>query len=239
MHIALLGYGKMGKVIERIASERGHVIVMKIDKNNISEFNAENIKKKNVDVAIEFTGPDSAYENIHKCISYGVKVISGSTGWLDKWDEIIDFLQLKKGSLIYASNFSIGVNLFFALNRHLARLMDAHNQYNISVEEIHHTGKVDAPSGTALTLTKAILREVDRKNNWCFGPCGPEDIKMTSIRKDPAPGTHTIKYESAIDDIEITHTAKSRDGFALGAVLAAEFINKNQGLFTMADVLKI
>ena len=236
MNIALIGYGKMGKAIEGIALEKGHQIVLKIDVSNMHDFTEENIKK--ADVAIEFTGPHSAYENVKKCLLFGVPVVSGSTGWLEQWEEIATLCNQNKGCLIYSSNYSIGVNLFFELNKYLAKLMDPYASYDVSMTEIHHTEKKDAPSGTAISLAEQILSNIGRKNNWINDQEGTSmDLHIHSERIDPAPGTHSVKYNSAIDDIEIIHTAHTRIGFASGAVLAAEFANKKSGIFTMKDVL--
>jgi 4-hydroxy-tetrahydrodipicolinate reductase len=236
MNIALIGYGKMGKAIEAIALEKGHQIVLKIDVSNMHDFTEENIKK--ADVAIEFTGPHSAYENVKKCLLFGVPVVSGSTGWLEQWEEIATLCNQNKGCLIYSSNYSIGVNLFFELNKYLAKLMDPYASYDVSMTEIHHTEKKDAPSGTAISLAEQILSNIGRKNNWVNDQEGTsKDLHIHSERIDPAPGTHSVKYSSAIDDIEIIHTAHTRIGFASGAVLAAEFANKKSGIFTMKNVL--
>ena len=236
MKIALIGYGKMGKAIEGIALQKGHEIVLKIDISNADAFTKENLNK--ADVAIEFTGPHSAFENIQKCISFGVPVVSGSTGWLDQWDLMSAFVQQHNGCLIYSSNYSIGVNLFFEINKHLAKLMDPYNDYNVSMTEIHHTEKKDAPSGTAITLAEQILEALDRKKQWVNDLSdNPDDLEIISQRIDPTPGTHSIKYSSVIDDIEIIHTAHNRTGFATGAVKAAEYIADKKGIFTMKDVL--
>lgn len=240
MKIAIIGYGKMGKTIEKLAIERGHEIVLKISSGNLDEFNAENLKKSNSDVAIEFTNPHSAYQNITTCFEAGVKVVSGSTAWLDAWDQALASMNANNGSFIYASNFSVGVNIFFALNSHLAKLMNPLLDYDVRMAEIHHTAKLDAPSGTAVTLAEGIIDQLDRKSKWVKETEPKEDeIVIESIRQDPAPGTHSITYSSTIDDIEITHTAKSRNGFALGAILAAEYLKDKTGLHTMKDVLKL
>jgi len=236
MKIAIIGYGKMGKTIERLALSRGHKIVMKIGSKNLSEFTKANLQKSQADIAIEFTTPESAFENITKCFDAGVKVISGSTAWLDQWETAVSSMKDHNGSFIYASNFSIGVNIFFAVNSHLAKLMNNQAQYDVGIQEIHHTAKLDAPSGTAITLSEGITEEVERKKEWSFEK-EENTVQIESIRQDPAPGTHVIKYTSDIDDIEISHTAKSRDGFALGAILAAEFLVDKIGLYTMKDVL--
>lgn len=226
----------MGKTIEEIALQRNHEIVLKIDINNQDEFTAENLAK--VDAAIEFTGPHSAFENIKKALAYGVPLVCGSTGWLDKSDEIKKMVIEKKGAFLYASNFSIGVNIFFELNKKLATLMAPHSDYEVSIKEIHHTQKKDAPSGTAITLAEQILERNKQKERWINENSeNVADLEIISERIDPAPGTHIIKYSSAVDDIEIVHTAHSRKGFALGAVMAAEFIKGKKGNFSMKDVL--
>ena len=236
MKIALVGYGKMGKAIEEIAVQKGHEIVLKIDVSNLVDFTKENLSK--ADIAIEFTSPHTAFENIKKCIDFGIPIISGSTGWTDKLSLINQYCIEKKGSFLYASNYSIGVNLFFELNTYLAKLMSKHNDYNISLTEIHHTQKKDAPSGTAITLAEQIINNISEKKSWVNQSSNKVDeVEIISQRIDPAPGTHTIKYSSKIDDIEITHTAHNRIGFASGAVLAAEFISNKKGIFTMKDVL--
>lgn len=238
MKIALIGYGKMGKTIEGIALQRGHTAKLKIDIDSIADFTKENLQQ--CDVAIEFTGPHSAKENILTCLNAGIPVVSGSTGWLEDWNEVSDVCRKKNGSFLYASNFSVGVNIFFELNKKLAQLMKGHDDYAISMEEIHHTQKKDAPSGTAITLAEQILEEIPRKKNWVNDIAkNPEELSIISKREDPAPGTHSIKYSSAIDDIEIIHTAHSRQGFALGAILAAEYIADKKGIFSMKDVLHI
>ena len=236
MNIALIGYGKMGKAIETIALEKGHQIVLKIDIDNAADFNQENISK--ADVAIEFTGPHSAFENVMKCLELDIPVVCGSTGWLDKFETATNYCQEKKGALLYASNYSIGVNLFFEINKYVAQLMSTHKEYNVVMEEIHHTQKKDAPSGTAITLAEQVLAAIQQKKQWVNEASNhPEDLSIISKRIDPAPGTHTIKYTSAVDDIEIIHTAHNRVGFAGGAVLAAEFIHGKQGIFSMKEVL--
>ena len=236
MNIALIGYGKMGKAIEEIALERGHKIVLKINDENLGDFTKENTGK--ADVAIEFTSPHSAFDNIKKIIEYGVPVVCGSTGWTERIHEINDYCKEQNGSFLYASNFSVGVNIFFELNKKLALLMAPHAEYTISMEEIHHTQKKDAPSGTAITLAEQILEQVQRKTKWVNEQSNDAaELPIISKREDPAPGTHSIKYSSPIDDIEIIHTAHNRQGFALGAVLAAEFIKGKKGIFSMKEVL--
>jgi 4-hydroxy-tetrahydrodipicolinate reductase len=236
MKIALIGYGKMGKAIEEIALEKGHEIVLKIDVANGNEFTKENLQR--ADAAIEFTGPHSAFENVKKCIEYGVPVISGSTGWLDQWNEISAMCETHNGCLVYSSNYSIGVNLFFELNKQLANLMEPYDAYDVQMTEIHHTEKKDAPSGTAITLAEQILSNMGRKNQWVNShSSNATDLVIISERIDPAPGTHTVTYDSPIDTIEITHTAHTRKGFASGALLAAEFAKNKSGIFTMKEVL--
>ena len=238
MKIALIGYGKMGHMIEEVAIERGHDIVLKIHIDNTEEFTKENIAS--ADVAIEFTGPDSAYKNVKKCIDFGIPVVSGSTGWNNKLEEMKQYCLQKVGSFLHTSNFSIGVNIFFEVNKLLAKLMAPHSDYDVQLKEVHHTQKRDAPSGTAVTLAEGVLSNLPRKKNWVNKEAStPEELSIISERVDPAAGTHHVKYASAIDDIEIVHTAHSRKGFALGAVLAAEYIADKKGVFDMKDVLNI
>jgi 4-hydroxy-tetrahydrodipicolinate reductase len=237
MRIALIGYGKMGKIIEEILLQRGHQVVLKIDSKNQSELTSQNLQK--ADVAIEFTNPHSAYDHVKLCIDSAVPVVSGSTGWNDKLNEIKNYCLQNKGTILHASNFSIGVNIFFNINKQLAKLMAAYPEYDPGLEEIHHTEKKDAPSGTAVTLAEDILSLLHHKKRWVNHETSEEDaIPVISKRKDPAPGTHHVKYSSQIDDIEIIHTAHNRKGFALGAVLAAEFIAGKKGVFSMSDVLE-
>lgn len=236
MNIALIGYGKMGKAIEEIALQRGHNVVLKIDVDNADQFTKENLAK--ADVAIEFTGPHSAYENVKKLMQFGTTTVCGSTGWLDKLDEIKNDCKKNKAAFLYASNFSVGVNIFFEVNKRLAALMAPQHDYEIQLTEIHHTAKKDAPSGTAITLAEQILENVPRKKHWVNHISdNPEDLEILSERIDPAAGTHKVKYSSGIDDIEIIHTAHTRKGFALGAVLAAEFLAGKKGIYSMKDVL--
>lgn len=226
----------MGKAIEEIALQRGHAIVLTIDQPNLHEFTAANLSA--ADAAIEFTGPHSAYGNVKKCLEAGVPVVCGSTGWTEKLGEINALCNEKKGAFIYSSNYSVGVNIFFEINKKLAALMAPHKEYEVILEETHHTQKKDAPSGTAITLAEQILDLLPRKKKWVNELSDhPEDLEIISQRIDPAPGTHHVKYSSVIDDIEIIHTAHNRTGFATGAVLAAEFIKGKQGIFTMKDVL--
>lgn len=236
MKIALIGYGKMGRAIEAIALNEGHSIVLKVDVDNTDELTNENLKKS--DVAIEFTTPDNAVSNILKCFDAGIPVVSGTTGWLEKLEEIKQVCKKRNGTFLSATNFSVGVNIFFAVNKYLASLMNSYKEYNVVIEETHHTQKKDAPSGTAITLAEQILQRIDRKNNWLnTSTNNSDDLEIISKRIDPAAGTHQIKYTSSIDDIEIIHTAHNREGFAKGALRAAEFIKDKKGIFTMKDVL--
>ncbi|RYY31630.1 MAG: 4-hydroxy-tetrahydrodipicolinate reductase [Chitinophagaceae bacterium] len=238
MKIALIGYGKMGKAIEEIAISRGHEIVLKVGIENLEDNTIENIRR--ADVAIEFTGPESAWQNVKLCMDAGVPVVCGSTGWLNHLEEAKAYCKKSDTAFLYASNFSIGVNIFFAINRQLAKLMNNQQGYNVDMTEIHHTEKKDAPSGTAITLAEQILQNLSYKNKWVNQPTTePSELSIISERIDPAPGTHTIRYFSDIDDIQITHTAHNRKGFAGGAVQAAEFISNKKGIFHMNDVLGI
>ena len=228
----------MGKAIEGIAIERGHEIVMRIDAENTEALNNENLQQ--ADVAIEFTNPDSAINNLTQCFDAGIPTVCGTTGWLEHWEQIKADCKNKNATFLYASNFSIGVNLFFELNKKLAQLMQNRPEYNCAIEEIHHTAKKDAPSGTAITIAENIIAQNSNKKNWVLGET--EDTNALSIiskRIDPAPGTHIVSYNSAIDSIEIKHTAHNRIGFATGAVLAAEFVLGKKGLYTMGDVLEV
>lgn len=236
MKIALIGYGKMGHAIEEIALRRRHSVVLKVSIDNTEDNTLENLR--NADVAIEFTGPESAYDNINKCFEAGIPVVSGSTGWLNRYEEAVWNCKAQNGAFLYASNFSIGVNIFFEVNKRLAQLMASQKEYEVSIEETHHTQKIDAPSGTAITLAEQILQVNPFKKQWVNKEStNPSDLLITSKRIDPAPGTHRILYHSDTDDVEIIHTAHNRSGFALGAVLAAEFIYGRRGVFTMTDVL--
>lgn len=232
MKIALLGYGKMGKVIEKIALERGHEIVLR--KGSSDSF--EGIR--NADVAIEFSVPSSAVSHISECLNQNVPVISGTTGWLEKYDEMVHLCQEKNGSFIYASNFSLGVNIFFELNNYLAKMMKNLSDYKVSMEEIHHTQKLDAPSGTAISLANGIIENTDYVN-WTLENPTANQIHIDAKRIENIPGTHAVFYDSKVDQIEIKHTAHSREGFALGSVIAAEWLIGKKGVFTMKDVLGI
>jgi 4-hydroxy-tetrahydrodipicolinate reductase len=230
MKIALLGYGKMGKVIEQIALDRGHEIVLKKDQNNTFD------GLENADVAIDFSIPDSAVTNISTCLENGIPVISGTTGWLVDYQKMVDLCQKNKGSFIYASNFSLGVNVFFELNDYLAKMMANLKQYQVSMEEIHHTQKLDAPSGTAITLAEGIIKNTNY-TQWTLESPKANEIQIEAKRIENVPGTHSIFYDSTVDQIEIKHTAHSREGFALGAVVAAEWLVGKKGVFSMKDVL--
>lgn len=232
MKIALLGYGKMGKVIERIALERGHEIVLR--KGSSDSF--EGLEA--ADVAIDFSIPDAAVGNISACLNGNVPVISGTTGWLEQYHDMAQLCEEKKGAFIYGSNFSLGVNIFFELNTHLAKMMANLKQYKVSMEEIHHTQKLDAPSGTAITLAKDIIANSDY-SSWAIGNPKEDEIFIDAKRIEGVPGTHSVFYTSDVDTIEIKHTAHSREGFALGAVIAAEWLAGKTGIYTMKDVLNL
>lgn len=232
MKIALFGYGRMGKMIEQVALQRGHEIVARID------VDTTDIDFSNMDVAIDFSMPDAAFENITSCLNNGVPVISGTTGWLDKYDEAVAICKEIKGAFIYASNFSLGVNVFFELNIYLAAMMKNLKQYGVSMEEIHHIKKLDAPSGTAITLAEGIIAKTAYKA-WKLEDASKNEILLTSKREGKVPGTHTVTYDSVVDSIEIKHTAHNREGFALGAVIAAEWIVEKTGVFSMRDVLNL
>ena len=239
MKIALLGYGKMGRAIEEIAIQRGQTIVCKVGIENLEDRTSANIRK--ADVVIEFSSPDSAFENVMLCLENEVPVVCGSTGWLDKYDQAKKYCEENKGGLLYASNFSVGVNIFFALNRKLAELMAQHREYKVDIKEIHHTQKLDAPSGTAITIAEQVIEKLEYKEKWVNNPSDKEnELVIISERTDPAPGTHIVNYKSDIDDICIIHTAHSRKGFATGAVIAAEFLAKKRvGVYNMKEVLGI
>ncbi|CAH8283978.1 dihydrodipicolinate reductase [Mariniflexile fucanivorans] len=233
MNIALLGYGKMGKTIEQIAIKRGHTVVLTVDKDD------KDYDIKKADVAIDFSIPTVAFNNISNCINNSVPVISGTTGWLDRYDEAVALCKEKKGAFIYASNYSLGVNIFFELNKTLAKMMSTLNQYNVSMEEIHHTQKLDAPSGTAISLANDIIANNANFEAWKLDESAEKTIPIIAKRIEDVPGTHTVNYESEVDTITIEHVAHTRQGFALGAVIAAEWIAGKTGVFTMNDVLNI
>ncbi len=242
MKIALLGYGKMGQIIERFAIERGHEIVLKIGIENLEDFTIENLEK--ADIAIDFSAPNAAIDNIYKCFEAGTPVVVGTTGWYGKLQAVKNDCISSNNALLYGSNFSIGVNIFFHLNKMLAKVMNNYPAYEIQVEEIHHTQKLDAPSGTAMTLAEGIIEEVDRKSEWLNEVEGSsieevvknEQLLIESLRIENVPGTHTVLYSSEVDDIEIKHTAHNRAGFALGAIVAAEWLVNKSGFYNIADV---
>jgi len=242
MRIALVGYGKMGHIIEQIALQREHTIVAAIDINNYEDFESEAFRS--ADVAIEFTTPATAFDNYMKCFAADIPVVSGTTGWLDQLDEIKRQCEEEGKTFFYASNFSIGVNIFFAVNKYLAKLMNSFPAYDVEMTEIHHIHKLDAPSGTGITLAEDIIGEIDRKKLWRvaqtgdrkFDPVSSEDLVIHALREGEVPGIHEVRYESDVDTITIKHDAKSREGFALGAVLAAEFTAGKKGLLGMKDL---
>jgi 4-hydroxy-tetrahydrodipicolinate reductase len=242
MKLALLGYGKMGQIIERFALERGHEVVLKVTIDNLQDLTVANLS--NADVAIDFSAPDAVVSNIYKCFEASLPIVVGTTGWYGKLQEIKNDCLSSNNTLLYGSNFSIGVNLFFHLNKVLAKLMNNYPAYEVQVEEIHHTQKLDAPSGTAMTIAEDIIENLDRKTEWLNEIVGtpiPEIIKneqllIESHRIENVPGTHTVVYSSEVDDIEIKHTAHSRAGFALGALVAAEWLQNKQGFYNVADV---
>ncbi len=236
MNIALIGYGRMGHEIESIAVKRGHFIKLIIDQDNGNDLNQNSLN--GVDVAIEFSTPASAFDNIRKCLTEMVPVVSGTTGWLDNYYDAVEVCNKNETAFIHSSNFSIGVNLLFRLNAELAKQMERYNNYKVSIEEIHHTKKLDAPSGTAISLAGGIVENNSEYKKWCFenekiNNCVP----IHSVREGEIPGTHTVTWDSDIDKISLRHEAKNRKGFALGAVIAAEFIHSRKGVFTMSDVM--
>ena len=232
MKIGLFGYGKMGKMIEQIAQDRGHTIVAKIDDPS------QDVDYSSMDVAIDFSTPEAAFDNITNCFKNNVPVISGTTGWLDKYSDAIKICEDNKSAFIYASNFSLGVNIFFELNKQLAKMMAGLNQYKVGMEEIHHTQKLDAPSGTAITLAEGII-ENTAYENWKLDESSDKTVSIKSIREGMVPGTHSIAYASSVDTIEIKHEAHNREGFALGAIIASEWIQGKTGVFSMKDVLNL
>jgi 4-hydroxy-tetrahydrodipicolinate reductase len=235
MNIALFGYGKMGKEIEAIALKRNHTIVLKIDKDNRDSITEQELKK--ADVAIEFSTPHTVIDNITTCINTQLPIVVGTTGWHQDFDKVNQLVTEKNGSLFYASNFSLGVNLFFKVNTYLAELMNKYKDYEVSMEEIHHIHKLDKPSGTAITLANQIIDKMDRKSAWSITNANDTDLFIKDVREGEVPGTHIIKYQSDIDDIEIMHKAHNRQGFALGAVVAAEFLLGKKGVYNMDDII--
>ncbi len=235
MNIALLGYGKMGKEIEKIALQRGHTIVLKVNKLNANTYTLEELKQ--ADVAIEFSTPHTVLNNIKNCFEAKVPVVIGTTGWYDSFIEIEKKCQLKNGTFFHATNFSLGVNIFMKVNSYLAELMNKYTSYNVEMEEIHHIHKLDKPSGTAITLANQVIAKLDRKTNWSITSKDENTLFIEDKREGEVPGTHIIKYKSEVDDIEIMHKAHNRSGFALGAVIAAEFLKGKNGIFTMTDLM--
>jgi len=230
MKIALLGYGKMGKTIEKIAIERGHEVVLKIDEN------IEDHDLSMADVAIDFSVPQAAFNNITTCFKNQLPVICGTTGWLENYEKAVEICKQENSAFLYASNFSIGVNLFFGLNEKLAKMMKVFSNYSVEIEEIHHTQKLDAPSGTAISLAQQIISNSSKKA-WQLNKAGENEIPIYAKRIENVPGTHTVSYKSEIDSIEIKHTAHSREGFALGAIIAAEWLKDKKGVYNMKDVI--
>lgn len=238
MKVAIIGYGKMGHEIEQILLERDIKPFLIIDMENSDDLNSEKLAE--ADVAIEFTTPGTAYDNIKRCIDAGVPVVAGTTGWLERYDEIVEYCKEKNGAFFYASNYSIGVNLMFYINEKLASLMNDFPQYDVTINEVHHTQKKDAPSGTAITLAEGILEGCKHKKSWHLGTTNnPQKLEVTAQRRSIVPGTHTVVWDSEMDKITIEHEAKSRRGFALGAVTAAEFMVGKRGFYSMKDLLKI
>lgn len=235
MKIALLGYGKMGKEIETIALQKKHNIVLKVTRSNAELLRAEDLKK--ADVVIEFSTPQSVIKNIELCMEAEVPVVIGTTGWYEHFDQVKAICKQKNGALFYATNFSVGVNLFFKLNKYLAHLLNKYEEYDVSMEEIHHIHKLDKPSGTAITLANQIIEDLERKKNWSITDTHSETLFIKDVREGEVPGTHIVKYHSAIDDIEIMHKAHSRKGFANGAVIAAEFLKGKKGIYNMSDLI--
>ena len=238
MRIALLGYGKMGKMIERIAVSRGHQVVLVVDLDNRADCSVEQLRQ--ADVAIEFTTPAVAVDNYKWCMDAGVPVVSGTTGWLDRWEEVVGYCREKGGGFFYASNFSIGVNIFFRLNKYLAKMMDNFRDYKIFIEETHHIHKLDAPSGTAITLAEGIIKNHSAYRSWILylgEELGEDVLPVAAKRIGEVPGIHGVTYKSAVDEIEIRHSAFSREGFAQGAVFAAEFLFGKKGVYGMDDLL--
>lgn len=236
MNITIIGYGRMGHEIESIAVERGHFIKLIVDQDNENDLNSANLK--GIDVAIEFTSPASAFNNILKCLNEKVPVVSGTTGWLDNYNKVVEVCNKNESAFIHSSNFSIGVNLLYRLNSELAKQMERYHNYDVSIVEIHHTKKLDAPSGTAITLAEGIINQNSGYKKWCFDKDKSKMcIPISSIREGVVPGTHTVTWDSEIDSISLKHEAKNRKGLAFGAVVAAEFIHSRKGIFTMNDIL--
>jgi len=238
LQIILIGYGRMGQEIEKAAKKRGHSILFSVDKDDQNKLTAENLKQ--ADVAIEFSIPEAAFDNIMTCFKSGVPVVSGTTGWLDNFYKIRKYCSEHDNAFFYASNFSIGVNLFFQANKYLARIMNSYPNYDVGIEEIHHKHKLDAPSGTAVTLAELIMKEIQSKQKWTKEvDTDADEISVQSRREGEIPGIHEVTYESEFDQIQVKHSAKSREGFSLGAVMAAEFLVGKTGIYSMDDLLSI
>jgi 4-hydroxy-tetrahydrodipicolinate reductase len=236
MNIAIIGYGRMGHEIEAIAVQRGHTIKLTVDLANTGDLNYDRLK--DIDVAIEFSSPGAAFNNIVNCLTKKIRVVSGTTGWLEDYDKAVAICQKNKTAFIHSTNFSIGVNLLFMLNKELAKKLAQYPDYNVSIEEIHHVKKLDAPSGTAITLAQGVISQHPGYEKWCFENNKSDNcIPIRSIREGEVPGTHIVTWDSTIDSISLKHEAKNRKGLALGAVVAAEFIDKKEGIFTMNDVM--
>ena len=235
MKIALLGYGKMGKEIEAIALQRHHTIVLKVDETNSASITKTDLQQ--ADVAIEFSTPHTVISNIKKCLDAQLPIVIGTTGWYDLFKDIENECQQKNGTIFHSTNFSLGINIFMKVNSYLAELMNKYTNYDVSMEEIHHIHKLDKPSGTAITLANQVLDKIERKKNWSITNTDSQSLFIKDIREGEVPGTHIIKYTSAIDDIEIMHKAHNRQGFALGAVIAAEYIYNKKGIFTMENLI--
>lgn len=238
MKTVIIGYGKMGKEIEKILLGRGHEIVLIVDENNTADLNPDNLRRLGAQTAIEFSTPDTAYGNIITCLRSGVGVVCGTTGWLDKFDEVKKVCGQEDGTFFYASNYSVGVNIMFRMSVKLAQMMNAFPQYDVTLEEVHHTQKKDAPSGTAITIAEGIIGNLDRKSRWVNETTTvAEELEVLAVRRSVVPGIHTVTYESEEDTIILTHSAKNRKGLAMGAVLAAEFICGKKGIYSMSDLL--
>lgn len=235
MKIALIGYGKMGKEIESIALQRGHEIVLKVNQKNAATYTAEELQK--ADAAIEFSTPHTVLTNIEKCLNAGTPLVVGTTGWYDQFEKVKADCAKMNGSLFHATNFSLGVNLFFKVNQYLADLMNKYENYEVSMEEIHHIHKLDKPSGTAISLANQIIAKIERKKKWSISDVASDTLFIKDLREGEVPGTHIVRYQSEVDDIEIMHKAHNRKGFALGAVMAAEFLREKKGIYTMSDLI--
>lgn len=237
LRLALIGYGKMGKEIEKIAIERGHTIIQKLDITNNTDINK--LSNKDVDVALEFTTPASAYQNIMHCFELNIPVVSGTTGWYTKLDEVKEQCLKQNQSFFFGSNFSIGVNMLFAINKQLAKYMNEWDNYEVDITEIHHTQKLDSPSGTAIILANDIIENLKRKKSWNLAPVSGDELKIKAVRENEVPGTHIISYQSDFDSLELIHISKNRKGFATGAVKAAEYLHGKKGVFTMEHLMNL